>query len=263
MVEYWKKMILDSWSIYKKNLTLFFLYALLMTGISLLGTYLINDSLQGAELSNIGSLFFVYILGYVLISVGLYIGLLKIIDDLVQGQETYIQNIGTGFNYILKFIAPYCLILIPIMILIPYLGAISTILLIIGACSALFFYPVIVIKENLSVLESIKKSWDLLTNNFSIFIQYILLLILTGTAISLIANVILVVISGGDFSTFNSTMASPQITIPFAMTMEFIERLTITPIAGIIYLKLYLQVSKNLNIGAIEDFENEDYESNS
>ena len=47
------------------------------------------------------------------------------------------------------------------------------------------------------------------------------------------------------------------------MIMEFIERLTITPIAGIIYLKLYFQLSKDSNISMVDDFESENYESNS
>ena len=263
MVEYWKKMILDSWVLYKRNLTLFFFYAILMVCISLVGTYLIDESLKGSDLNNIGALFWIYSIGYVLLSIGLSIGLLKITDDLISGKDTAIQSIGSGFNYIAKFIAPYCLIIIPIIILMPYVGTLLSILLIIGGCSALFFYPAIIIKENLSITDSIRTSWDLLINNFSVFIQYILLLILTGTAVSLIANVILVVISGGDFSTFNSTMVSPQITIPFAMIMEFIERLTITPIAGIIYLKLYFQLSKDSNISMVDDFESENYESNS
>ena len=236
-----------------------------MVCISLLGTYLIDESLKGSDLNNIGALFWAYSLGYVFLSIGLSIGLLIIIDSLIKGQDVAIQNISAGFSYILKFIAPYCLIIIPIIILMPYLGGLISIILIIGACSALFFYPAITIKENLSIVHSMRTSWDLLTNNFSVFMQYILLLILTGTAISLIANVILVVISGGDFSTFNSTMVSPQITVPFAMAMEFIERLTITPIAGIIYIKLYNHVSKDLDVDTtlMHDFGNEDYESNS
>ena len=167
MVEYWKTMILDSWVLYKRNLTLFFLYAILMVCISLVGTYLIDESLRGSDLNNIGALFWIYSIGYVLLSIGLSIGLLKITDDLISGKDTAIQNIGSGFNYIAKFIAPYCLIIIPIIILIPYVGTLLSILLIIGGCSALFFYPAIIIKENLSITDSIRTSWDLLINNSS------------------------------------------------------------------------------------------------
>ena len=43
MVEYWKKMIFDSWAIYKRNLTLFFFWATIMVIISFVGQYVMED----------------------------------------------------------------------------------------------------------------------------------------------------------------------------------------------------------------------------
>tara|TARA_B100001750_G_scaffold72472_1_gene57882 strand:+ start:149 stop:910 length:762 start_codon:yes stop_codon:yes gene_type:complete len=253
MVEYWKNLITGSWTIYKNNFTLFLTYALIILGVSWVGFYLINN------LTPESSFFWIYIIIQVFISFGLSLGLLKIIHDLVSGYHPTIKDITMGFYYLPKFIAIYSLIIIPALLIVLYGTTTSSpiwiILMIgiIGMLFALFFYPIIIIKHNLTISDSVRKSLDMVKANFGIVVQFILFLIIGALLFQFILAALFTLIGLGDFSALDSAPTTSLTTI--SIIMEFIEHLLVTPLVGIIYVKLYIKL--------IQTFESEIQESSS
>ena len=256
MVEYWKNLITGSWTIYKNNFTLFLTYALIILGVSWVGLYLINN------LTPESSLFWIYIIIQVVVSFGLSLGLLKIIHDLVLGYCPTIKDITMGFYYLPKFIAIYSLIIIPALLIV-LLSADSTtpslliILMIgiIGMLFALFFYPIIIIKHNLTISDSVRKSLDMVKTNFGTVIQFILFLIIGALLFQFIlASFLMLVGLEDDFNSLDSE-GRGKLGSALALIMEFIEHLLITPLVGIVYVKLYLKL--------MQPFESEIQESSS
>ena len=245
MIEYWKIIIIDSLAIYKNNFTLFLTYAFLIFGVSLIGLYLVSDLKEGH------TLFWVYSIGFLVLSFGLSLGFLKIIYDLVKGHHPSIKDIIVGFNYLLKFIGPYCLIIIPAIMIMMVLSGSSNaisplwIILIIGIIAmliALFFYPIIIIhKHNLTISDSVKESLNMIRNNFGIIIQFILFFIIGALLFQMILASLFALIGLGDLASLGSDSPSLK---TISIIMEFIEHLLITPLVGIIYVKLYIQLSQ-------------------
>ena len=231
MVEYWKNLITSSWTIYKNNFTLFLTYAILTLIISAVALFSTNN------LVNNTVLYLIFAIGYELVSWGLFLGILKIIYDLLatNGYHPNIQDIIIGFNYLLKFILPFCLIIIPAVMISTLLSGsesavwplgIVLIIGVIGLVIALFFYPIIIIKDSLSIRDAVQKSLAMIKQNFGTVSQFILLLILTVFLVQFILASFFMLIGLGDFSSLNATpsltaIATPQLWASLLATLCF------------------------------------------
>ena len=105
----------------------------------------------------------------------------------------------------------------------------------------------------MTISDSVRKSLDMVKANFGIVVQFILFLIIGALLFQFILAALFTLIGLGDLNSLDSAPTTSLTTI--SIIMEFIEHLLITPLVGIVYVKLYLKL--------MQPFESEIQESSS
>ena len=186
MIEFWKNLFKDSWNIYTQNLRLimgsFMLILLPVFVLMLIPSIEIQGDIDSNKMweSIFQSLSFseiFFILSINILMTGLYIGMLSVFYSITAGQSTSFKQLLSKF---------YCLprVLVPDLVigLIMFIGGVSIFTMIINLIYRLifFYYTLIIVVENKSIINSINQSFNMVKNNVGIIIQFIIIIIITG-----------------------------------------------------------------------------------
>ena len=240
MVEYWKETFASTWAIFKSNLNIIITYASLLLVVRII-MFLIQTNLEVYQID----------LLFRIIDFGLTIGFLNVLYLLVNNKSVSIQDLGNGLYYLLKISVPYLLIIIPGLIFF-YIqnsdfifkmdnfifmstenpnselgigGLILSTAFLIAIIYPLFFYPIIIIDQNLTVLDSVKKSMHIVKNNIGKIIQLLFISFVILLSFGLIVGPLLL---------------SLNYIVMKGIIVEAVGLCLISPILYILYIKLYI-----------------------
>ena len=187
MIQYWKKIFQDSWTVYTKNFNLvmsaFFIILLpilLIPIIISISPMQIEGDINSNKIWETIFLSFTFselsfVISMNILMTGLYIGMLDILYNVTSGKKAVIKQLWGKFYCIPKVILPDLLIGILMFII-----GVSSLTMIINLIYRLvfFYYTLIIVIENKGMADSINKSFNIVKNNIIIIIQFILIVLL-------------------------------------------------------------------------------------
>ena len=186
MIEFWKNLFKDSWSIYTENIRLImgsFILILLPAFILMLlpistpadninSNRLWESFFQSLSFSEIFLIFSIQIL-----MTGIYIGMLNIFYKITAGYPASLKQLLSKFYCLPRVILPDLIIGV-----IMFIAGVSTFTMIINVVYRLifFYYNLVIVVEDTSILKSINKSFSLVKNSIGLIMQFMIVLIGMG-----------------------------------------------------------------------------------
>ena len=217
MIEFWKNLFKDSWIIYTQNIRLI-MGSLILTFLPVLILPLIPfieiqgnvdpDQVWGSIFQSLSFSEIFFIFSIQILMRGLGIGMLSILYNITSGKATSIKDLVSKFYCLPKILFPD--IIIGVIVFFSGVPIITTIIYIIYQFT-FFYYTLIIVTENSGIIDSINKSYNLTKNNISLIVQFMIIVIFIG---------------------------SVGLFFPLLILALF-------PIGIIIYINIYLQISKS------------------
>ena len=217
MIEFWKNLFKDSWIIYTQNIRLI-MGSLILTFLPVLILPLIPfieiqgnvdpDQVWGSIFQSLSFSEIFFIFSIQILMRGLGIGMLSILYNITSGKTTSIKDLVGKFYCLPKILFPD--IIIGVIVFFSGIPIVTTIIYIIYQFT-FFYYTLIIVTENRGIIDSINKSFNLTKNNISLILQFMIIVIFIG---------------------------SVGLFFPLLILALF-------PIGIIIYINIYLQISKS------------------
>ena len=215
MIEFWKNLFKDSWTIYIQNIRLI-MGALILTFLPVLILSLIPYvEIQGDINSNqiwdsifqslsFSEIFFIFSIQ--ILTRGLGVGMLSILYNTTCGKTASIKGLVSKFYCLPKILLPD--LIVGLVVFFSITPILTTTIYVIYQF-VFFYYTLIVITDNSGVLDSINKSFNLVKSNVGLIVQFMMIIILMG----------------------------------FVGLFFPLLILALFPIGVIVYIKIYLQIS--------------------
>ncbi len=217
MIEFWKNLFKDSWSVYIENIKLI-MGSLILIFLPVLILPLIPfTEIQGSvdtnkvwesifQTLNFSEIFFIISINILMRGLGL--GMLMILYNITVGRPASIKQLVSKFYCLPKIILPDFVIGVTV-----FLINTSTLAIVIYIIYqfVFFYYTLIIVTEDKGIFDSINKSFSLVKSNISLIVQFMIIVLFIGTL---------------------------ALFFPLSILLLF-------PLGIIVYIQLYLKISKS------------------
>ena len=217
MLEFWKNLFKDSWTIYIQNIRLI-MGALILAFLPVLILPLIpfteiqgevnSSQIWNSIFQSLGFSEIFFIFSIQILMRGLGIGMLSILYNITNGKPASISGLVGKFYCLPKILLPD--LVVGLIVFFSSMPILTTIIYIIYQF-VFFYYTLIIVTDNSGVLDSINKSYKLVKHNIGLIVQFMIITIFVGFV---------------------------GLTFPLLIFALF-------PIGVIVYIKIYLQISNS------------------